>query len=113
MMKKAAILFGLSLTTLALGGCQSEVIVDKGFTYQGIVLDSVSMTPLDSVEVVIGDTLLPGVASFTDNLGEYEFTTTGGTSQLTFRRQDYRTKIVNTNTATGVFVDSQIVLFAK
>ncbi len=113
-MKKPIVLFVTLLITVALGACGGEAIVDRLFTYQGVVLDSASTTPLDSVEVVVGDTLQPRILALTDSLGEYRLDLFGaGTSQLTFRRQGYRTQIVSTSTNTNVFVDSLVVLLAK
>ncbi len=113
-MRKPIVLLGTLLIALTLGSCGGKKNVDRLFSYVGVVFDSASVTPLDSVEVVIGDTLLPVVQSFTDSLGEYRLELFGGGApRLTFRRQGYRTRIVNTSTSASALVDSQVVLLTK
>jgi len=113
-MKKQMVFCGALLITLMIGACGGETISDALFTYRGVVMDSATIVPLDSVDVVAGDTLQPREQALTDSVGEYWLDLFGvGTAQLTFRRAGYKTQVVNTNTNANVFVDSQVVLLAK
>jgi len=110
-MKKPTVLFGTLLVALAIGSCQSETIADKAFNYFGVVSDSVSGSLLDSVIVSTDDTLSGPTLATTDSLGEFKLVAFAPVAKLSFRRQGYKTKVVNTNT--GVTVDSMTILLVR
>jgi len=110
-MKRPIVLVGALLIAFAFGACGVDGSSDITYFYDGVVLDSVSKAPLDSVEVVVGDTLLPAVQRFTDSVDRYSFALFGRFRQLTFRRQGYTTKTLSTNF--NGFRDSMEVLLAK
>jgi hypothetical protein len=110
-MKKLIVLLGGLLTVLALGACGGETIADRAYFYDGVVLDSATLNPLDSIVVSFGDTLSPSAVALTDSVGEYEFALFGKFPEITFRRVGYKTRILATSF--NGLRDSMIVLLAK
>ncbi len=103
---------GIMATALALGACGGEPIVDRAFSYIGVVSDSATGQLLDSVFVSVGDSTSTSVRDTTDSFGEFSITNfLVPVAQLTFRKQNYKMITVATNTS--VLVDTIVVIMAK
>lgn len=61
---------------------------------QGVVLDSITLQPIDSVIITILDTSATSTPYFTDTLGAFKFEIGGNQSPLFFRKPGYETKFI-------------------
>ena len=89
--------------------CEDDDWGDVSYSVAGIVTDSVTLLPIDSAELAVGDSLSP-VQTYTDSLGIYRLTTFAGKTRMWVRKTGYysRFKDINLNrNLTGV--DFQLV----
>ena len=61
---------------------------------QGVVLDSLTLQPIDSVTITIFDTAVTSTPYFTNTLGAFKFEIGGNQSPLFFRKSGYVTKFL-------------------
>ncbi len=69
-------------------GCEEDDLV-FGHTFedvQGVVLDSLTLQPIDSVTITFLDTTATSTPHFTDTLGAFKFGIAGNQSPLFFRK---------------------------
>ncbi len=77
-------------------GCDENdlAFVTRFEDVQGVVLDSLTLQPIDSVTITIFDTVQTLTTYFTDTLGFFKFEIAGNQSPLFFRKQGYETKFL-------------------
>ena len=108
--RETIILASLSVLSIVFVlSCEDDDWGDVSYSVAGIVTDSVTLLPIDSAELAVGDSLSP-VQTYTDSLGIYRLTTFAGKTRMWVRKTGYysRFKDINLNrNLTGV--DFQLV----
>lgn len=80
-------------------GCEEDDLVfgHAPTHVQGIVLDSLSLQPIDNVAITIFDTVQTSTPDFTDSLGVFKVAIGGNPTPLFFRKPGYKTKLIPVN----------------
>ncbi|MCH7878525.1 MAG: hypothetical protein IH914_04325 [candidate division Zixibacteria bacterium] len=71
-MRKLILIIVASVSLVTFGGCEDNALVDLGAdSVVGIILDSLSLAPIDSVGIRLNDTAIPAPFFFTDSAGNF------------------------------------------
>ncbi len=89
---KQILLLVILFSVVSFWGCEGTTTDDEGTSaIEGLVVDSVSQLPIDSVALFLNDTI-GNTNSYTDSLGAFQVPIWGsGVNKVFFRKQGYFT----------------------
>lgn len=94
--RKLILIVVTSVSLMTFNGCEEDDVI-TGHIFedvQGVVLDSLTLQPIDSVTITFLDTAATSTPHFTDTLGAFKFGIGGNQSPLFFRKPGYETKFL-------------------